>query len=98
MKRNMNLAKRILKVAAECQDPAGIKRSTLLNTILGVENAVQAAQDDRYIELDHQIDLLMGGGFLLWHESNPGCSEFQALNDPPHCHVTWSGHSLLESL
>lgn len=98
MKRNMDLAKRILEVAAECQDPAGIPRSILRKTILGFENAVQASQDDSFFELDHQIDLLAGGGFLLWHETKLGRSEFEALNDPPNCHVTWAGHDLLESL
>ncbi|MDY4311187.1 hypothetical protein SOX05_14990 [Pseudomonas putida] len=98
MKRNINLAKRILEVVVECQDPAGITRGHLASTILGVKNPGQAIQDDRFMELNHQIDLLTGAGFLLWRETKPGASEFEALNDPLLCHVTWAGHDLLESL
>ena len=94
----MDLARKILESVAECQDPAGILRTHLLKSITGAENVAQAAQDDRFIDLLHHLDLLVGAGFLTWRGRDPSSVELEGLTEPTFYHVTWAGYDLLDSL
>lgn len=98
MKRNMDLAQKILESVAECQDPAGISSAHLLQSLTGTGNIVQAAHDDRYFDLIHHLDLLLNAGFLSFHGRDPNNVELEGVGEPTLYRMTWAGHDLLDSL
>ena len=97
MKRNMNLARKILEITAECQDLAGISKAQLLVLLTGTSNSAQACQDDRITDLFHHLDLLLEAGFLSFSGRDPKSVELEELGEPTFYHVTWAGHDLLDA-
>ncbi len=99
MKRNLELARRILSLIAESQDAAGVSLTSLINRLMGTDNVAQAVRNSQeFIAILYHLDLLDDAGYLLRSGAKLGESALDDFDVPTNYQVTWAGHDLLESL